>query len=516
MADFTTTDINYMKTRGSSPEIVKIQIQNFKNGFPSLRLEKAATVGDGIQRIREDDIAQKVTGYPDKTKGKKLLKFVPASGAASRMFKDLFSFIEDYSGSEEDYEALKSNQKSGSMFDFFKRLNEFAFYDDLKKAFAASGISLEEAQLKRQYVNILETLLLDRGLGYGQLPKGLLKFHKYPGGARTPAEEHLVEGANYAMTGDQVNLHFTVSPEHRSKFQAHIDEIKKKYQNTFGVRFRITFSEQKASTDTIAVDLNNEPFRDGDGGLLFRPAGHGALLENLNDLDADLIFIKNIDNVVPDRLKEETFVYKKIIAGALLDQQARIFENIKRLEKGSLNEKDLASMYDFLEKELCIIDHPTGRNASPGEQEKYLKKKLNRPIRVCGMVKNQGEPGGGPFWCKNPDGSVSLQIVESAQVDLSDAGQKKIFEESTHFNPVDLVCGTKNYKGEKFNLMKFTDPQTGFITQKSKDGKELKAQELPGLWNGSMSDWNTIFVEVPVSTFNPVKKVTDLLKGQHQ
>lgn len=516
MTDFTTTDINYMKTRGSSPEIVEIQIQNFKKGFPSLRLEKAATVGDGIQRTGDEDVAPKVTGYTDKTRGKKLFKFVPASGAASRMFKDLFSFIEEYSGSHEDYEALKTNQKSGSMFDFFKRLDEFAFYEDLKKAFSASGISLEEAQLKRQYVQILETLLLDRGLGYGQLPKGLLKFHKYPSGARTPAEEHLVEGANYAVSGDRVNLHFTVSPEHRSKFQAHVDEIKKKYENLFGVKFQISFSEQKASTDTIAVDLDNNPFRDSAGGLLFRPAGHGALLENLNDLDADVIFIKNIDNVVPDRLKEETFVYKKIIAGALLDQQARIFENIERLEKGSLSDKELASMYDFLEKELCIIDHPTGRSASPGEQEKYLKEKLNRPIRVCGMVKNEGEPGGGPFWCKNPDGSVSLQIVESAQVDLSDARQKKVFEESTHFNPVDLVCGTKNYKGQKFDLMKFTDPQTGFITQKSKDGKELKAQELPGLWNGSMSDWNTIFIEVPVSTFNPVKKVTDLLKEQHQ
>lgn len=516
MSALTSQDIAYIKGRGSAPDVVEVQITNFIKGFPALKLEKAATLGNGIKSVAEEEIGRVTSSYFEKIKEKKLVKFVPASGAASRMFKDLFAFMEEYSGSEEDYEKLKANQKSGSMFEFFKRLDEFAFFDDLKKAFAQSGMPLEEAQLKRHYVAILEYLLLDKGLGYGQLPKGLLKFHKYPSGSRTPVEEHLVEGANYARSGQRVNIHFSVSPEHREKFRAHIEEVCKTYENSFGVKYDISFSEQKASTDTIAVDLENKPFREDDGSLLFRPAGHGALLENLHDLDADIVFIKNIDNVVPDRLKEETFVYKKIIASLLLNYQERLFENLRRLEKGSLSDQELDSMYDFLENELSTVEHPVSRNAPLADREKYLKQKFNRPIRVCGMVKNEGEPGGGPFWCRNRDGSVSLQIVESAQVDLADPAQKQIFEGSTHFNPVDLVCGTKNYKGEKFDLLTFTDPQTGFITQKSKDGKELKAQELPGLWNGSMSDWNTIFVEVPVATFNPVKKVTDLLKDQHQ
>ncbi len=516
MSLLSTKDIASLKARGSSPEVVERQIQNFINDFPPLRLEKAATVGDGIKRVPEGEVQAKVSDYTAMTRGKRLLKFVPASGAASRMFKDLFAFMDEYSGSDEDYEKMKANQKSGSMFDFFKRLSDFAFYEDLKKAFATTGVALEEAHVKRQYVQILEYLLLDKGLGYGQLPKGLLKFHAYPTGARTPAEEHLVEGANYASADGKVKIHFTVSPEHREKFSNHIEQIKKTYENSFGVKFDISFSEQKASTDTIAVDLNNEPFRESDGSLLFRPAGHGALLENLNDLDADLIFIKNIDNVVPDRLKEETIVYKKVIAALLLDYQAKIFEFLKKLDAGNVGPEDIRAMYDFLETELCTINHPVGRDATAAEQKLYLKSKFDRPIRVCGMVKNEGEPGGGPFWCRNADGSVSLQIVESAQVDLKDAAQKRIFEESTHFNPVDLVCGTRDYQGQKLNLMKFTDPQTGFITQKSKDGKDLKAQELPGLWNGSMSNWNTVFVEVPIATFNPVKKVTDLLKEQHQ
>lgn len=513
----SASDINFVKQRGSSIDVVEGQIQNFKDGFPPLRLEKAATVGDGIVRASANDVKSKAATYEASAKGKTIIKFVPASGAASRMFKDLFSFMEEYSGSEEDYGKLTANQKSGSMFDFFKRLDQFAFYDDLKKAYSASGRALEEAHLKREYVSILEYLLLDQGLGYGQLPKGLLKFHRYEAGSRTPVEEHFVEGASYARSSDgSVKIHFTVSPEHRQKFIEHVSAVQPGYEKKFGVRFEVSFSEQKASTDTIAVDLSNKPFRENDGALLFRPAGHGALLANLNDLEADLLFVKNIDNVVPDRLKEDTIVYKKVIAALMLEYQRRIFGYIEKLDSGVVSNSEFDEMYAFLEKELCTTQHTVNASAPALDKVTYLKGKFNRPIRICGMVKNEGEPGGGPFWCKNPDGTVSLQIVESAQVDLSDASQKKIFEESTHFNPVDLVCGTKDYKGRKFDLMKYTDPKTGFITEKSKDGKALKAQELPGLWNGSMSNWNTIFVEVPVSTFNPVKKVTDLLKEQHQ
>lgn len=514
---FSKADIAFIEARGSATDVVETQIQNFKDGFPPLRLEKAATIGDGITRLAESDVARRVEVYKRDTSGKLLLKFVPASGAASRMFKDLFSFVEEYTGSDTDYQKLIANQKSGSMFDFFKRLEDFAFYDDLKGAYAQSGTTLEEAHLKRQYVSILEYLLLDKGLGYGQLPKGLLKFHRTKNGARTPVEEHFVEGANYAKSADgSVKLHFTVSPEHRAKFKEHVAAVQAGYEALFGVKFEVSFSEQKASTDTIAVDMGNAPFRENDGSLLFRPAGHGALLSNLNDLNADVIFVKNIDNVVPDRLKEDTFVYKQVIASLLLEYQGKIFGFLKKLDSGSASAAELDQMYHFLENELCTTNHTAPATASPADRMAYLKSKFNRPIRLCGMVKNEGEPGGGPFWCKNPDGTVSLQIVESAQVDLGSAAQKKTFDESTHFNPVDLVCGAKDYKGSKFDLMKFTDPKTGFITEKSKDGKALKAQELPGLWNGSMSNWNTVFVEVPVSTFNPVKKVTDLLKEQHQ
>lgn len=511
------SDIDFIELRGSAKNVVETQIQNFKDGFPPLRLEKAATIGDGIQRVPEAEIMEREAKYEAAIAGKQIIKFVPASGAASRMFKDLFSFVDEYKGTDADYQKLITNQKSGSMFDFFKRLQEFAFYEDLKTAYSKIGTSLEEAHLKRQYVSILECLLLDKGMGYGQLPKGLLKFHKYKENARTPAEEHFVEGASYARSADgSVKLHFTVSPEHRKRFSEHVAEVQAGYEKLFGVKFQVSFSEQKASTDTISVDMSNQPFREKDGTPLFRPAGHGALLANLNDLAADLIFVKNIDNVVPDRLKADTNLYKKIIASLLLDYQEKIFSFLKKLDSGNVAEGELGSMYDLLEKVLCTSHHSTPRTAATADKISYLKKKLDRPIRICGMVKNEGEPGGGPFWCKNPDGTVSLQIVESAQADLSDAGQKKIFDGSTHFNPVDLVCGTKNYKGQKFDLMKYTDPKTGFITEKSKDGKALKAQELPGLWNGSMSDWNTVFVEVPVSTFNPVKKVTDLLKDQHQ
>ncbi len=514
---FSSKDLDFIKSRGSSVAVVEKQIQNFKDDFPPLKLEKAATIGDGITRISASDIKARLASYDKATSKKTILKFVPASGAASRMFKDLFSFMEEYSGSDTDYEKLIANQKSGSMYDFFKRLEDFAFYEDLKSAFVKSGMSLEEAHLKRQYVSILEYLLTDKGLGYGQLPKGLLKFHKKGTEARTPAEEHFVEGANYAKSADgSVKLHFTVSPEHRQKFNEHVSAVQAGYERQYGVKFDVSFSEQKAATDTIAVDMSNEPFRENDGGLLFRPAGHGALLANLNDLMADVIFVKNIDNVVPDRLKEDTFVYKKVIASLLLEYQKTTFDFLEKLEADELSDAALDEMYNFLENELCTIDHTTGKAAPASEKIAYLKTKFNRPIRICGMVKNEGEPGGGPFWCKNPDGTVSLQIVESAQVDLANASQKKTFEESTHFNPVDLVCGTRDYKGNKFDLMKFTDPKTGFVTEKSKDGKALKAQELPGLWNGSMSNWNTVFVEVPVSTFNPVKKVTDLLKEQHQ
>ncbi|HHP7240300.1 MAG TPA: DUF4301 family protein [Cyclobacteriaceae bacterium] len=509
---FTESDANQIQKRGSDIETVKQQIENFKNGFPYLNLERPGKIEDGIIKLSDDEVEAYITKYDQAIHDYEILKFVPASGAASRMFKALFSFMENYSGSKENYENLKSDDKYAPIVDFFKSIEKFAFYDDLKSIYMEKeGEAIEEALLKKEYKKILEYLLTGKGLNYGALPKGLLKFHKYEDGERTPFEEHLVEGAKYAKgKNNTANLHFTVSPEHNEKFSEIYLKVRARYENELNVKYDMSFSEQKPSTDTIAVGMDNNPFRSHDGTILFRPAGHGALLDNLNDQDADIIFIKNIDNVVPDRIKGDTIRFKKALAGILLNYQKTIHRYLNTLESGKYTENDVDDMWSFLNKNLGI-------NALEGkDKSQRLKQLLDRPVRVCGMVKSDGDPGGGPFWVKNALGDISLQIVETAQIDLSDERQKEIFSGATHFNPVDLICGTKNHKGEKYNLLDFRDLNTGFITQKSKSGKDLKAQELPGLWNGSMANWNTVFVEVPSITFNPVKQVNDLLKENHQ
>jgi hypothetical protein len=491
---FSEKDLNQIEAHGISLEIITQQIEHFKQGFPFLNVIKAATIGDGIIKLSDEEVLKFAKNFDATSSRLKLLKFVPASGAATRMFKALFS-------------AKDEGKIDKSVTEFLERLKDFAFYESLHKAMPTE---------KADYQDILTYLLTDKGLDYGNLPKGLLEFHAYQNTARTPAEEHLVEGAMYSNANGKVMLHFTVSPEHQSKFKALIDRVLAGFQATYGVEYDISFSEQKPSTDTIAVNMDNTPFRTNEGNLLFRPAGHGALLENLNDQDADIVFIKNIDNVVPDRLKEPTIEYKKALAGILLNCQEKVFEYAKNLEKATVSEEILNEINQFLIKDLCTLPPADFSEKSKEEQINYFKQKLNRPLRVCGMVQNVGEPGGGPFWAKNSDGSVSLQVVESAQIDLKDANQKEIFDKATHFNPVDLICAMKNHQSKKYNLLDFRDPQTGFITQKSQSGRDLKAQELPGLWNGSMSDWNTIFVEVPLITFNPVKTVNDLLRKEHQ
>jgi hypothetical protein len=496
---FIEKDIIQIDERGSDIATVKEQVKYFENGFPFLHLSKAATVGDGIIRLTDSEISEVIAEFDKNTvEGEiALLKFVPASGAATRMFKSLFGFLQD-------------GKKDKSVEEFFARLREFAFFEDLKTALAVDGNDIETAD----ETTIVSYFLTNKGLGYGELPKGLLKFHNYEDRSRTPLEEHLVEGAKYANAGSHVKIHFTVSPEHRDKFEKLVVEVLPSYQSAFGVKYFVSFSEQKSATDTIAVNLDNTPFREKDGSLLFRPAGHGALLDNLSQLDADIIFIKNIDNVVPDRIKEDTITYKKALAGVVLTYQKRIFDYLKKL--GQYDQALLSELDSFFRDELCVIPPASFDRLTDEQKKDYFVQKLDRPLRACGMVKNQGEPGGGPFWAQNSDGSSSLQVVESAQVDVNDAEQNKIFKDSTHFNPVDLVCAIKNSKGELYDLKKFRDPLTGFITGKSKDGKDLKAQELPGLWNGAMADWNTLFVEVPLLTFNPVKTVNDLLREQHQ
>lgn len=497
---FIEADLTQIKSRGSDVSVVEQQIQYFIGGFPFLQLSKAATVGDGIIQLNDQQIQELISEF-DKSAADgeiSLLKFVPASGAATRMFKSLFSFLQE-------------GKRDKSVDEFFNRLTEFAFYDDLKVALAADGQNIETADEQ----TIASYYLTNKGLGYGELPKGLLKFHNYPDRSRTPLEEHLVEGAKYANAGGLVKIHFTVSPEHRDKFEKLVVEVLPGYQATYGVKYIVSFSEQKSSTDTIAVNMDNTPFREKDNSLLFRPAGHGALLENLGQLDADVIFIKNIDNVVPDRIKGDTISFKKALAGIVLKYQKRIFDYIQQLT-GSTDETLLAELDIFFREELCVVPPADFTSWDANKKKEYFLQKLDRPLRACGMVKNQGEPGGGPFWAENADGSSSLQIVESAQVDVNDPDQNSIFKNSTHFNPVDLVCAVRNSEGELYDLKKFRDPLTGFITEKSKDGKELKAQELPGLWNGAMANWNTVFVEVPLITFNPVKTVNDLLREQHQ
>ena len=450
MNNFSAQDLEQLQARGISVEKAEEQLAHFRDGFPQLDIVAPASTKAGIlapKKAEQEEYIAAWQAYLDE--GHKVLKFVPASGAASRMFKNLFQYLED--GIETPF-----------IKEFLANKDKFAF-----------GTQLEGKEGQEAVRYLLEDM------HYGELPKGLLLFHNYRDGARTPALEHLVEGAQYCKGAGEhptVHLHFTVSHDHLPLFRQHIAENLKRFEDKYNVRYDVTFSEQLPSTDTIAANPDGTPFRTKDGKLLFRPGGHGALIENLNQQDADIVFIKNIDNVVPDRLKKDTIRYKQILAGVLVTEQKRVFEALK--------------------------------NPNLSDEERA---KLNRPIRVCGVVKNTGEPGGGPFLVREADGSISCQILESTQI-----SDPELMAKSTHFNPVDLVCAIRDYEGKPFDLPKFVDPQTGFISNKSKDGKELLALELPGLWNGAMSRWNTIFVEVPVSTFNPVKTVNDLLREQHQ
>ena len=505
---FTANDLKQISEKGISEETLRNQLEFFQKGFPFLRLSAAAAVGKGIIKVDDQKKEQYINEWLRYKAGhRKIEKFVPASGAASRMFKDLFAFLD----------AVQDAPTTIFEKDFFVSIDDFAFYEALNGACRENtGLGIKELMAAGRYKEIVAYLLREDGLNYGHLPKGLLLFHRYAEGVRTSMEEHLVEGARYAESGGEVNLHFTVSHEHLALFERKVAEKVAEYGSRYGVRFQVSFSEQKPSTDTIAANSDNTPFRNADGSLLFRPGGHGALIENLNERDADIVFIKNIDNVVPDRLKEDTITYKQVLAGILVSFQRQSFDYLRQLE-GECADDELETISSFLEEKLCC-HHP---HISELKKDRaafvdYLRRKLNRPMRVCGVVKNVGEPGGGPFLTYNQDGTISLQILESSQIDSSNETYQRMFTEGTHFNPVDLVCALKDYRGQPFHLPDYVDRSTGFISTKSKDGKVLKALELPGLWNGAMSDWNTVFVEVPLSTFNPVKTINDLLREQHR
>ena len=506
---FSVNDLKQLSGKGISRQQIEEQLSCFATGFPFLEIEASASVEKGIRVIPKEEQATYMEAWDEYLgKNKRVVKFVPASGAASRMFKNLYEFLAaGYDSPTTDFENK-----------FFDGITRFAFYDELNDACLRNERKdIAALMAEGSYKAIVSNLLEEKGLDYGHLPKGLLLFHHAEGGSvRTAMEEHLAEGALYAKNNaGEVNIHFTVSPEHQALFEKLVAEKKAAYEERFSTVYDISFSTQKPSTDTIAANMDNTPFRDKDGALVFRPGGHGALIENLNDVDADVAFIKNIDNVVPDGFKCATVIFKKVIAGVLVTLQERIFSYLRLIETGKYTHAQVEEMIHFLQDDLCTRN-PETKLLEDAELILYIKRKLLRPLRVCGMVKNVGEPGGGPFLAHNPDGTTSPQILESSQIDLSDAAKKAMFEQGTHFNPVDLVCALRNHKGEKYNLPDYVDRNTGFISRKSKDGRELKALELPGLWNGAMSDWNTVFVEVPIETFNPVKTVNDLLRPEHR
>ena len=511
MIDFSEKDLQQLEEKGISQSKVHQQIQNFREGIPFTRLEKAAIVGDGILRFSQQDAETVVKEYDSAVGSLSILKFVPASGAASRMFKALFHFLEAFNPGKETLDEYLQRTNDRDIEVFVENLERFPFYKEVK-----DRITEKFSDPGRALVYFVREMLDETGLDYGFYPKGLLPFHQYTSHVATAFEEHLREGADYAAVGNEGRLHFTISPQHEELFKQTYAGIREKLEKETGVVFNVSYSFQKPATDTIAVTPENTPFRDSDGSLLFRPGGHGALIENLDEQEADIIFIKNIDNVSVPKIAGKVGESKKLLAGVLLRVQNKAHDYARLLESPDITGEQVQEIKRFLMEELNVRFSDNYGGFSLGQQLDILRDKINRPIRVCGMVKNQGEPGGGPYWVTDPNGNISLQIVESAQVNLEDAAQQEIFREATHFNPVDLVCGVKDHKGEKYKLLNFVDATQGFISEKTKDGKPLKALELPGLWNGAMAFWNTIFVEVPLLTFNPVKTVNDLLKPAHQ
>ena len=500
---FSENEIRIINNEGFLLSQIENQIENFKNGFPFANITKAASLGNGIKELNVTEKLNLIKYFDNNSGNLNITKFTPASGAASRMFKDLFAFL--------DSDKNLSNNEFVNIF--YSEIKEFAFYNKLSEQLSKHSIENKKENIKQ----IIEILLTEKGLNYGNLPKGLLLFHKYDNEIRTAFAEHLIEGVLYAKGKNNIsNIVFTVSNNHKELFIELYNNLKSEYEKKYNITYNIEFTEQLRSTDTIAVNMDNSPFKNDMGEILFRPGGHGALIENLNKIESDIIFIKNIDNVVHQNHISNTIEYKKILAGELLRVKNIIFDYLKLIEdKENINDKLINEIIKFTEEELCIISQ---KKLNPNSEEtiNFLKDKLNRPIRVCGMVKNEGEAGGGPYWVKDNTNCIQLQIAESSEIDQSNNNTKEIMSNATHFNPVDIVCSTLDYNGKKFNLNNFINHEAGFISEKSINGKPLKAQELPGLWNGAMANWNTIFIEVPVSTFIPVKNVNDLLRPNHQ
>jgi hypothetical protein len=513
---FSDKDIQQIQAKGITVDQVNAQVSRLKDGMSYSNLVAAATIGRGIEYYDENDIQNFIQLYEAKQKTLAIIKFVPASGAATRMFKFLFLFVKKFKPSKENIDDYAERENDNLIKIFISNLENFPFYNEVISKAKQINSDFEKLPNGEKYLQFVNIMLDENGLNYSFFPKGLLPFHKYENKVITAFHEHLFESTLYAHSNGVAHLHFTVSEAHYNYFTEELNRIKQDLEQRTNTIFNVSFSYQKEATETVALTKDDTVYRNEDHSILFRPAGHGALLENLNDLEGDLIFIKNIDNIVVSEKNVEVSNYKKLLAGILLEVQEKVFSYLHKLEDTNITETDFKLMALFLRYRLNVpINHGFDDYTS---QEKviFLREKLNRPIRVCGMVKNEGEPGGGPFWVKDKDGNISLQIVEFAQINFSRKNQQELVYRATHFNPTDLVCGVKNYQGRKFNLKEFIDPEAAFITMKTQNGIDIKALELPGLWNGSMAYWNSIFVEVPLETFNPVKTVNDLLKPAHQ
>ncbi len=513
---FSEKDCIQIENHGLTIEKIKAQIALINLGMVYSKLKEAATVGNGILKIESQKELHYINLFESKQDMLSMVNFVPASGAATRMFKFLFQFLNNYNVKDESINNYIERTDDKNIQIFLKELEKLPCFEEVIHKTHRIISNYNDLTFDERCVEFIKTMLDESRLNYSFYPKGLFPFHKYKSYVSTPFEEHLFEAAFYASSNNKANLHFTISKAHHKKFQEELSHILEDIENQTGNTFNISFSYQKSATDTIALTSKKEIYREDDGSILLRPSGHGALLENLNELDNDIVFIKNIDNVVVKEQHDTISKYKKMLAGILLEAQEQTFKFLNQIETGTLNENNIDVLVKFITNKLNVVIPSDFDNASIESKLFYLKEKLNRPLRVCGMVKNVGEPGGGPFWVEDKQGTVSLQIVESAQIDSSIANQVTLLKNATHFNPVDLVCGVKNYKGESFDLTEYVDHNASFITTKSQAGTKISALELPGLWNGSMAHWNTIFVEVPLSTFNPVKTVNDLLKPAHQ
>jgi hypothetical protein len=513
---FTEKDIQQIENKGITLKQVEAQVFRIKNGMSYSKLISAATIGNGIESYNENETQELIKIFEAKQNALNIIKFVPASGAATRMFKFLFQFLNNFNSEKDTIDSYAKKQNDSLIKAFVFGLEKFPFYKEALAKAKAINPNFENLSKNEAYLEIVKTMLNQDGLNYSFLPKGLLPFHEYPKGTNTPFQEHLMESILYASSNGKANLHFTVSEKHHSYFNAELDKVKRGLEKETNTTFNVSYSYQNEATETLALTVDNTIFRNEDGSILFRPAGHGALLENLNDLNNDIIFIKNVDNIVVFELNKKLSNYKKVIGGVLIKAQEKAFNYLIELDNKAVGEEKILEIASFISSKMNVVIEDAFDDLTQGEKRRYLKDKLNRPIRVCGMVKNEGEPGGGPFWVKDENGNISLQIVEFAQIDIDNKAQKDIVKNATHFNPTDLVCGVKNYKGEKFDLLNYVDSEAAFITMKTQNGKDIQALELPGLWNGSMAYWNTIFVELPVETFNPVKTVNDLLKPVHQ